>query len=122
MDTHTREPLHPAAVAALVLLPPPVLALTLWQAGPEYITIDVNPHLMPLYWVPLALTLAGGAAAVAGGFVRHARRRPGRVALWATGAAGFLMLLPMALFTFLCLYCASAGELDGGWLRESASW
>ncbi|MEV5828705.1 hypothetical protein AB0L25_24400 [Spirillospora sp. NPDC052242] len=118
MDTITRRAAHPTAVAVLVLLPPPVLAGTLRLVGPGHITIDANPGLLPLYWAPPALMLASAVAALAGGSVRRARRRPGHRGLWATGAAGLLLVVPLLLFAFVCLYGASASTLDGGWLPE----
>ncbi|RSN40407.1 hypothetical protein [Actinomadura sp. WAC 06369] len=119
MDTNTRRAVHPAAVAVLVLLPPPVLAGMLRMLGPEHITLRTNPGLVPLYWVPSVLMLAGGAAALAGGSVRRARRRPGHRGLWAAGAAALLMVVPLLLFAFVCVYGASASTLDGGWLPEN---
>ncbi|MFD0902428.1 hypothetical protein [Actinomadura sediminis] len=118
METTTRAPLPPAVLAALVLLPPPVLAWVLWQVGPEHITVTVNPGLVPLYWTPPALALASMGVAARGAHVRLRRGHPGHRAVTVTAVLGLLMLLPMLLFALACLLCSSIGQVDGGWAPE----
>ncbi|QFG23491.1 hypothetical protein [Actinomadura sp. WMMB 499] len=122
MDTNARRSPAPAAIAALALLPPPTLAAVLRLVGPEYITTDVHPDLVLLYWAPPALMLVSGVAALAAGFVRRGRGGSGHRGLWATGAAGLVMVPPMLIFAFVCVYGASASELDGGWLPDDTAY
>ncbi|QFG22897.1 hypothetical protein [Actinomadura sp. WMMB 499] len=96
----------------LVLAPSPVLALILWNVGPEHVT---GTDLEPLYWAPALLASVSGAVALWCAHVRRTRWRCDYRSLYIIGSLGVVMLIPLGLFALVCLIMSSIGTQDGGW-------